>query len=456
MDPEQFSDLLFPVNGIDKSMELELQPPDTTAIGLNVRGYEPSTMRQRGGARPGIVKYVPAQVDGSNVIQHLTYIVDPAGEALLTNADQIAVSGTIVDPSSNNGGPGGGYGLVTGPITLGPYTGSPTSPVLSGITPPPAIPNVPPPPFPTTTLGYRNVALGDPFTLGTARRIASGGSGVQPNRRIPQGSPIGPEIFQQTTTSGTFANNTNLNSLLVVAVTTGFWAGFTPTSTVPSPPPPPVSPAPNPGAVNSVTDDSGNTWIQIGTQQFYSVTYMVSGTNPNILYTPFIATGALSLWYAINNASGVPLQVTANFTGQVAGYPPGDTPYAFVSGFEVGGVSVISPLQGFSSTSDSTQNQTSNAIACGPLTISHSNTLLFGAVPNGGGVSYNSPFTITGPQNFGFVGTPNSLFAFNSFQQPGTVTMNGTMANMIAPSPANPSILYYPPYAAMIAAFNHA
>jgi hypothetical protein len=162
MDPEQLEDLTFPINGIDVSMEYQLQPADSTRIGLNVRGYEPSTMRQRGGSRAGLAKYVPAQIPGGPfLIQHLNYIVDPQGDSLLTSGDTFGGTAPgiyILDPSSNNGGPGGGFGIVTGKVILSGGN------VIGGISPLPF----------TTGLGARN----------PGRMILNGGSGIAPNRTI--------------------------------------------------------------------------------------------------------------------------------------------------------------------------------------------------------------------------------------------------------------------------------
>ncbi len=83
--PSPFLDEAFPVSGIDVSVALEQQRPQTTPLGVNVRAFEPETLRARGGSRPGLVKFIPVQVDGfSHVIQHLAIVVDPQAEALLT------------------------------------------------------------------------------------------------------------------------------------------------------------------------------------------------------------------------------------------------------------------------------------------------------------------------------------------------------------------------------------
>jgi hypothetical protein len=76
------ADLFFPINGVDVSSSLELQTPDTTPLGTNVRAFEPTTNRARGGSRPGLSKFIPAVPSNSSVIQHLNVIVDPQATAI--------------------------------------------------------------------------------------------------------------------------------------------------------------------------------------------------------------------------------------------------------------------------------------------------------------------------------------------------------------------------------------
>lgn len=76
--------LRFPLAGLDVSCSFDRQPnrpmPDgsyarTTPVAMNVRVYEPTTGRARGGQRPGLAKYIATQVNGSNPIQCLDEIV---------------------------------------------------------------------------------------------------------------------------------------------------------------------------------------------------------------------------------------------------------------------------------------------------------------------------------------------------------------------------------------------
>lgn len=67
--------LPFPLRGLDLSQAVWQQPPGTTPVGTNVRGYEPATTRQRGGSRPGLARYVSGQVPGGGLIQDLNVVV---------------------------------------------------------------------------------------------------------------------------------------------------------------------------------------------------------------------------------------------------------------------------------------------------------------------------------------------------------------------------------------------
>ncbi len=72
---ESFVDLRFPLKGVDVSQGFGMQQPGTTPIGQNVRAYDTLTLRARGGSRPGLTRYINAQVNGTNVIQELNYVV---------------------------------------------------------------------------------------------------------------------------------------------------------------------------------------------------------------------------------------------------------------------------------------------------------------------------------------------------------------------------------------------
>lgn len=122
---ESFADLLFPLQGIDLLRAFFDQRGLTTLVGVNVRAFEPSTLRDRGGSRPGTVKFnqrLPLNyVSGSRHIQHLAVVVDPDGTALLANYDELPR--LLYDPSSDGPPESWGYTpLDTTPITWDPKT----------------------------------------------------------------------------------------------------------------------------------------------------------------------------------------------------------------------------------------------------------------------------------------------------------------------------------------------
>lgn len=52
----------------------------STRSGINVRGFDPQQNRRRGGSRPGLSQYVPAQTGGGmNVVQNVNFTVDTPG-----------------------------------------------------------------------------------------------------------------------------------------------------------------------------------------------------------------------------------------------------------------------------------------------------------------------------------------------------------------------------------------
>jgi hypothetical protein len=210
--PDQFADLLFPMKGLDISVEFELQPPGTTDAGTNVRAFEPLTGRARGGSRPGQAKYVTPQLPtGAEVVQLLDTIVDPTVDALLTSFDDPGFNGdtVILDPSTNNFAPagdpyGGGAGDPANP------TGNPT---------------------------------GDGFTLARnpLRRIRDGGSGIPPNRHRAGTGTVSPppppppttiQFVQEkhenfgATAAGSLAFDADVAQGDLVAVVVAFWFEF--------------------------------------------------------------------------------------------------------------------------------------------------------------------------------------------------------------------------------------
>jgi hypothetical protein len=166
--PETFQDLSFPLNGLNTQTEFELQPPQTTRSCLNVRAYEPITMRLRGGSRPGLSEYIPAQVAGiAAVIQHLNIVADPSEPNLLTFYDNNLfgeTSGGTMDPSSNNPLVGGADGYRNPDRWTRTGGSGATQNRHVGYTGAPVPPYPPPPPPPPHAPGQLVVAT---FVSGT-------------------------------------------------------------------------------------------------------------------------------------------------------------------------------------------------------------------------------------------------------------------------------------------------
>jgi hypothetical protein len=105
MMPEQYSDLPFPINGLELSHSFAAQPQLTTRVGINVRAYEAGQNRARGGLRQGLSKFVPGQIPTMSKIQHLNYVVDPSATALLANFGNGGGGDPgVLDPSTNPSG----------------------------------------------------------------------------------------------------------------------------------------------------------------------------------------------------------------------------------------------------------------------------------------------------------------------------------------------------------------
>lgn len=96
--------VLFPAAGVDVSSEFQRQPPQTTPVGENVRAFDVLAERGRGGSRAGLSRFIDATVDGANVIQHLSVVVDPQADALGSSESDID---DVPDPSD------GGRNLLT-------------------------------------------------------------------------------------------------------------------------------------------------------------------------------------------------------------------------------------------------------------------------------------------------------------------------------------------------------
>lgn len=97
----QTTDLSFPLRGENLEWEFGDQPGLTTRLGKNVRAYEPSSDRARGGSRSGLSRFLLNQVPaGSHLIQHLEMIVDP-------QAPLLGLSFTAGDTTINDTSDGG-------------------------------------------------------------------------------------------------------------------------------------------------------------------------------------------------------------------------------------------------------------------------------------------------------------------------------------------------------------
>lgn len=182
-DPrESPMDLTFPTRGVNVATEYELQPVGTTPVGANVRTYEPSSSRGRGGARPGLFKLLLDRVNGNAPVQHLNFIVTQSGTAMLTDfessfADELGYP-TMPDPATNNRSefPNGPWPAPAPPLG---GTAPPTAPPPNGTAGggPPGGPNAP---------GGAGAARNPP------RVIRTGGSGVQLRRNGPAVPPPPP------------------------------------------------------------------------------------------------------------------------------------------------------------------------------------------------------------------------------------------------------------------------
>lgn len=117
-DNSKLVNLEFPDGGIDVSGEFQEQPPGTTPEAVNVRGVNPDTLRERGGSRAGLIKYIPGPLfTGADLIQHLNVIVDPTGPALGQNFE-VPGADWVEDPNNpNTFVPPGGWGYQGGSLS---------------------------------------------------------------------------------------------------------------------------------------------------------------------------------------------------------------------------------------------------------------------------------------------------------------------------------------------------
>lgn len=104
-DRNQLAEILFPMLGLDVSGAYQSQPVGTTPSEQNVRTYEALTQRGRGGSRPGISKYVPAQhPGGANLIQEINVLVTTSKNALpSSNANNNFVQANVTNFPDSTG-----------------------------------------------------------------------------------------------------------------------------------------------------------------------------------------------------------------------------------------------------------------------------------------------------------------------------------------------------------------
>jgi hypothetical protein len=107
-DEKVTQDLTFPQFGVDRSFAHGQQRPKTTPDAMNVRAFEPTTGRSRGGRRPGLSKIADQIPEGSTLIQHINTIVIGEYDALLDNAPIPIGWTTLTDPS--DAGPPSSWG----------------------------------------------------------------------------------------------------------------------------------------------------------------------------------------------------------------------------------------------------------------------------------------------------------------------------------------------------------
>lgn len=99
-----YADLAFPVNGIDVAGAYMRQRRGTSPAGVNVRAFEPSSNRARGGCRAGLSRYLNAQVAGSTAaIQELALLVG-VGYTNPGGGVQVSTSGRVVTLAAVSGG----------------------------------------------------------------------------------------------------------------------------------------------------------------------------------------------------------------------------------------------------------------------------------------------------------------------------------------------------------------
>ena len=114
------ADFDFPLKGLDENWAYKAQPEGTTPSCLNVRPFDVTGQRMRGGQRPGLSKYFATQPSGSMIQRLDSVIIDAvvtAGTGAPLNYLWTQTDGSILNPSDWQGITGlGGSDIGTGPV----------------------------------------------------------------------------------------------------------------------------------------------------------------------------------------------------------------------------------------------------------------------------------------------------------------------------------------------------
>lgn len=131
--PDQLRELPFPFGGVYVSCSFDRQPQGTTPLAFNVRAYEPSAMRLRGGARSGLSKYLTNQLPGH--IQNLNFVVTTDVTALIGSfdADDPSYPTYPVIPIGGLFGPAFPFGTYTPMVGGGPSSDTLEDPSSDGV-----------------------------------------------------------------------------------------------------------------------------------------------------------------------------------------------------------------------------------------------------------------------------------------------------------------------------------
>lgn len=130
--PDQLRELFFPFGGVYVACAFDQQPAGTTPIGFNVRAYEPSASRRRGGARPGLTKHFTEALPAE--LQNLGLVVstDPSAQIGTFDADDPSYPTYPIVPIGGTFGPAFPSGHFTPVVGGGPNTDTLEDPSSDG------------------------------------------------------------------------------------------------------------------------------------------------------------------------------------------------------------------------------------------------------------------------------------------------------------------------------------